>query len=331
VEDNTHLKSLGATLFAQLAVQELISKALLADDLDATSDIIVNPSTQDFGDRYLSSNLDKTFSITALSISPDSGSIAVTAPDGCTVSATSAGPFSSSIELPYTGGKLSPTNFYVRFTPVVEGRYSGTVTVKPPSGSVKTITLTGNALPLPTGAVESSVTYSLIESVTGASSGLVTATDEALKEMSIKDYYSADSFTWTTPSTSTKIQRLTTPDGNWPADIDIIASRYAEFTATPASSKKFTIDTISFYIGGAGGNGLGYRVQYSTNSDFSGSTELANASAIAKNTMSFFSFTNVITVDPGKTFYLRIYPWNKAAASGKFLCLQNLVIHGMAQ
>lgn len=330
VEDNTHLKSLGATLFAQLAVQELISKGLFVDDLDAASDLIVSPATQDFGDRYLSSNLDKTFSITGLSLSPDSGTVAIASPDGFAVSATPDGTFASSIEIPYTGGKLSPTNFYVRFTPVVAGGYSGTLTVTPPSGTAKTVTLTGNALQLPVGAIESSVTYSLIDSVSGAVTGLVTATDETLKEMAI-NYYSADAFTWTTASSSTKIQRLTTTDGNWPAESDSHPSRYAEFAIIPASGKTFTIDTISFYIGGAGGNGLGYSVQYSTNSDFSASTELAKASSIPKNTMSFSSFTNVITVDPDKTFFLRIYPWNKVVASGKYLCLQNLTVQGVVQ
>jgi lysophospholipase L1-like esterase len=142
--DDTHLKAMGATLFAQLAAEELISKGILAGDLNV-SDIILSSTTSDFGTCSIGSTVDKTLAIASLSLAPDTGSITITAPAQFAVCATAGGTFTSSIQIAYTSGKLYPTNFYVRFQPTAAGTYNDTVSVAPQSGTTKTITVTGIA------------------------------------------------------------------------------------------------------------------------------------------------------------------------------------------
>lgn len=47
--------------------------------------------------------------------------------------------------------------------------------------------------------------------------------------------------------------------------------------------------------------------------------------------MTLQTLTAPLTVSAGETLRVRIYPWNTAAATGKYLCLQSLTFHGTAQ
>jgi len=100
--DKTHLKAYGATLFAQLVAQELTDKGLFAGALNP-SGIVLSSTISDFGTVYLSAASDKAISRHGLGLAPEAGTI--TAPDQFTVSASAAGPYSSSLQIPYTGGQ----------------------------------------------------------------------------------------------------------------------------------------------------------------------------------------------------------------------------------
>jgi len=143
--DNTHLKAYGATLFAQLAAQEMVGKGLFVGDLNP-SGIIPSSASADFGAVYINTQGDKTFSLHGLGVTPDSGTITITAPDPFAVSGSAAGPFTSNIQIPYTGGQLPPTDLYVRFMPTVGGTFGGNVTVASQSGSSATIAVGGTCI-----------------------------------------------------------------------------------------------------------------------------------------------------------------------------------------
>ena len=85
--DNTHLKAYGATLFAQLAAEEMVSKGLFAGDLNP-SGVILSSTDADFGSVYVNTQANKIFSMHGLGLTPDSGTITITAPDPFTVSAS---------------------------------------------------------------------------------------------------------------------------------------------------------------------------------------------------------------------------------------------------
>ena len=143
--DNTHLKAYGATLFAQLAAAEMVSKGLFVGDLDPSS-VILSSTDADFGAVYVNTQGDKVFSMHGLGLIPDSGTITITSPDPFTVSSSADGPFTSSIQIPYTGGQLPPTDLHVRFLSTVGGTFGGSVTVTPQSGRAATIAVAGTCI-----------------------------------------------------------------------------------------------------------------------------------------------------------------------------------------
>ena len=325
--DDTHLKPLGATLFAQLVVGEMIGKGILAAYLNPAVDLVVSPSTMDFGNRYVSTTLDKAFSVTGLAIAPDAGNVTITAPEGFLVGAAAAGPFAASIDIPYTGGKLPPTSFYVRFAPAAVQRYAGDLTVRPESGSTKTVALAGNGLAAPAG-VEESLVYGLTADTTCTSAtGFASCTAETFTGLYVKNYAAVGTF-----AVSQRVSILdATPPDTWPAEIDINPLRYVEFTVTPVAGKTFTIDSISLYAGAAGGSGMAFRISYSTQSDFSTATDLGNFPTNVSNAMNLLSFSPIVSLADGETLRLRVYPWYKSVAATKYLCLQTLTIHGRAE
>jgi len=143
--DNTHLKAYGATLFAQLAVREMVSDGLFVGDLDP-SGIILSRTDADFGAVYINTQVDKIFSMHGLGLTPDSGTISITAPDPFMVSSSADGPFTSNSQIPYTGGQLPPTDLYVRVTPMVGGAFGGNVTVAPQSGRAAALAVAGTCI-----------------------------------------------------------------------------------------------------------------------------------------------------------------------------------------
>jgi lysophospholipase L1-like esterase len=147
--DNTHLKAMGATMFAQLAIKEIQSKGLFTSDLNY-SGIVLNQTAADFGSIYINSTSDKTFALNALGLTPDTGTITIIAPDQFAVCATANGTFASSIQIPYTGGTLTAIKFYVRFQPTSAGTFSGNVSVVPQSGTTATIAVTGTSITIST-------------------------------------------------------------------------------------------------------------------------------------------------------------------------------------
>jgi lysophospholipase L1-like esterase len=325
--DDTHLQPLGATLFAQLVVSEMISKNILAPYLNPAADLVVSPTALAFGSRYVSTVLDEPLSVTGLSLTPADGNVTLTAPDGFLVAAAAAGPFTPTLVIPYTGGKLSPVNVVVRFQPTAVQGYSGNLVVKPDGGNAKNVALSGDGLAAPAGVSES-VVYALTADTSCSSvTGFTTCAPESFSGTYVKNYAAVGTFP---VSQRVSILNAVTPD-SWPAEIDINPTRFVQFAVTPAAGRTFVVDTISLDAGPAGGSGMGFRVFYSKVADFSTSTVLGNFPSNVSNTMTLFSFSPIVPLAANETFYVRVYPWYNAVATAKYLCLQTLTIHGTAQ
>jgi lysophospholipase L1-like esterase len=325
--DDTHLQPLGATLFAQLVVSEMIAKNILAPYLNPAADLVVSPTAFDFGSRYVSTVLDEPLSVTGLSLTPSAGNVTLTASAGFLVAAAAAGPFTPTLAIPYAGGTLSPTNVFVRFVPTAVQPYAGTLVAKPDGGNAKNIALVGTGLAAPAGVSES-VVYPLTGDVTCSSAtGFTTCAPESFSGSYVKNYQAVGTFP---VSQRVSVLNTATPD-SWPAEIDINPTRFVQFAVTPAAGRSFVVDGISVNAGAAGGNGMGFRVVYSKLADFSASTVLGNFPTNVSNTMTLLSFSPIVSLAAGETFYLRVYPWYNAVATAKYLCLQTLTIHGTAQ
>jgi lysophospholipase L1-like esterase len=336
--DDTHLQPLGATLFAQLAVQELISKGIFASFLNPAANLIVSPTALDFGSVFIGNHQDKAISITGLSLAPDSGNVTITAPAGFAVAASVTGTFGASLQLPYTGGKLAPTNVFLRFAPLSASTASANVTVAPQTGDTISVSVTGIGLSLPGGGTESTAVYALTTDDNCVSTGLATCVEEVFSNLHAHDFLIPNPKDTTTPWSPatpavTTVQRTSIIGDTWPGqEIDIVPDRYVQFAVSPAPGKTWTLDSISLWEGAAGGSNVGFRLQYSTDADFSTATTLLDSPSNVSFAMSFQTFSPAVTLGPGETLYLRAFPWLKgASASGKYMCLQSITFHGTAQ
>jgi hypothetical protein len=123
----------------------------------------------------------------------------------------------------------------------------------------------------------------------------------------------------------------TAPDaaGTWAAETDINVGRYDQFAVSPASGFNFNVTSIKMFIGWSGTTDHLYaKVFYSTDSTFTTKTQLGGTIAILNTTYSLSSFSLSVLVNNGSAFYLRIYPWNNSAATGKNCGLFDVSISG---
>lgn len=89
-----------------------------------------NTGALDFGAVAINTSAVQSYTVSGKLLSPAAGNITVTAPTGFTISISAAGPFTSSLLLPYTGNTLASTTIYVKFSPTVAfATSSGTITL----------------------------------------------------------------------------------------------------------------------------------------------------------------------------------------------------------
>jgi len=329
--DQTHLNPTGATLYAQLAVQEMLKQNILTGYLNASPNLIITPASLDFGNCYISAFANSQISVSGLSLTPASGNVTVTVPDGFLVGSSSSGTFSSSLLLPYTGGNLSATDIFVHFQPTAEKTYADSIAISYGSSTTK-ISATGKGLSM-SGGVSATVNFPLITNSTPTVNGPMIALSETESGMYTKNY--ASIATWPSGVTATNVQRnsISATSNNavdtWPAgDIDINTSRYIQFGVKPNAGTTLTLDSIGLYAGAAGGSGMKYRVIYSKTADFSNAIVLEDKTSNTSNTMVALSYKPIVSVAETEAFYIRFYPWYNGTASTKYLCLSNLTFKG---
>ncbi len=331
--DQTHLNPVGATLYAQLAVQDMLKQNILTANLNASPNLIITPGILDFGNSYISSFSSAKLTVSGLSLSPETGNITVTAPDGFNVGLSSAGAFSNTIDIAYTGSNLSATDIFVHFQPTQEKEYADSLSISY-GQTAKKISVKGVGLSMSSGAAIS-VNFPLIANTTPVVNGPVICLDENWSGAYVKNY--AAIANWPEGITATNVQRnsisatSSTAVDAWPSgEIDINTSRFIQFAVRPNAGTKLTIDSIGLYAGAAGGNGMKYRVLYSKNEDFSHPVTLEDKTSNTSNTMVVLSYKPMVQITEPEGFYLRFYPWYNGAASSKYLCLSNLTISGKA-
>jgi hypothetical protein len=329
--DQTHLNPTGATIYAQLAVQDMIKQNILTFNLNASPNLIITPGALDFGNSYISAFSSSKLSVSGLSLTPISGNLTIMAPDGFTVGLNSSGTFTNAIQIPYSGGNISATEIYVHFQPTQEKEYADSLSLTYGT-TVKKISIKGNGLSISSG-VDASVNFPLITNSNPTVTGPIICLDESWTGTYVKNY--AAITTWPAGVTATNVQRnsISATANNavdaWPAgEIDINTSRYIQFAVKANTGSKLTIDSVGLIAGAAGGSGLKYRILYSKKADFSNPVTLADKTTNTSNTMEILSYRPMLQLTDAEGFYLRIYPWYNGAASTKYLCLSNLSIKG---
>lgn len=335
-DDNTHPQGEGATLIARTFAQQVKDQAAsetdpakkavlqaLADHVIVSSSISFNPTSGDMGKAYQGQQIVKEFAVSAFGLAAGTEMVISTeAPFQVSLDKKN---FAQSVTIQSNSANII-SNIYVRVNLTSAGTVTGTLTAT--AGSMtETLALSAQAISL-TGGTETQAYWPLTSSTQPAESELLTVAEESFSELVVKNYAQVGG------DNKLTMQRITTPDGSWPAgEIDEVSTRYVEFKATCPADYELAIDKISFKVTGAGGSAVSYHAYYALNSDFSGAVLFGEGLSIGTGDAKTVEKELAEQIGEGQSVYVRIYPWLNglsAAATGKYLCLSDVTIHGMA-
>ena len=329
---STHTSAMGATLIARLAAQLLRQAGILTDCIKLTSELSVNPDKVDFGKAYLGQTLTKEVQLSGFDLQPAEGSVTITANGGVMVS-TDGTNYAPTATLTYKGGTLIGS-FKARYEYRTVGSFSQTLTVANGDNTI-TVPVVGECVDL-AGGTPASVYWRLEADDASTVTGPVTSMGEHYSGMTLQRYANPNKATtwpeWTGFDASRKVQRNIIEGEQWPAgEIDEVSTRWIEFAVQPAKGTTLNVDSIGLFVCGCGGNGMRCKVYYSKEADFANAVNMADfSSGMKANDMMAVSATPVIEVNEGETLRIRIYPWYNGAATGKTLCVSDVMVHGMA-
>ncbi|NPD83054.1 hypothetical protein HPS57_13885 [Prevotella sp. PINT] len=346
--DGTHPSPFGATLiarqFAQLVKDQYNSETdakkkavlkLLADGTNLTSEITFSPTTGDLGKAYVGQTLTKAISVSAFSIAEPTGTFTFTTTGGFLVS-TDGKNYAESVTADYSGSTLIQT-LYIKLDVASKGTISGTLKAACPSLSGE-IDLKAEAISLE-GGTAVKVFYDLSSNTDVTVTGPCNALPETYSNMYAKDYNTmnakADWSGTAYEGQNPRVQRNCIEGNNWPAgEEDENTSRYIQFGMTAPADIQIAISKISFYAGGAGGNGMRFKAYYSTSPDFptneQNTTNFLWQTSMTSNKAYYVETVPVVTIADGETLYVRLYPYYSSAASSKTFCLKDMTIEGVA-
>lgn len=330
--DNTHTSATGAMLFARLVAQDMVRQGILSEYVDADASLIINPATVDFGKGYPQATKTYECTVMGMDLVPADGvvSLSTAAPFAVSVDGVA---YTESATLNYNNGNLALTRFYVSCTAQEAGIIEGALTVT--CGEiVKKVSLKMESVDLSDGE-PFSVFWELSQNDSFVSTGAVTPVAESWSKMYVQKYAAPknEATVWPEGSghgASDKTQRNLLEGDVWPgSEIDAVSDRYIQFGVSTNPGTKFTVDTIGLYVGGAGGNGMRWRIEYSTDENFGNEVVLAEYLSATSNTMYAIEAMPMVEVPEEQTLYIRIYPWYKDNATGKTICLSNLYVGGV--
>jgi len=329
-EGSTHFNTTGALLVARECARLMKAQGIMANDISLPTDISVTPATGNLGDAYKGQTLTKEFTLNGFGLTPEEGSVSITATDGIQLS-TNKTTWQQSLTATYQASTLVQT-FYAQVVLTENGAFNGTITVKQGSKTIE-IPVTATAVVLE-GGVEVKAYWRLEKDDTYELTGPATVIGESFKGMEVQRYSNPNANTvwpdWTGFDASRKTQRNVITGGTWPADeIDDNPERYIQWGISPAAGMELKIDAISLFACGCGGNGMCSHVYYSTD-NFETRTTMFEMKKMPANNMQYVESKPVISLKEGQQLLVRVYPWYNGTATGKTICLSDLTIHGMA-
>ena len=313
--DNTHYNLTGALMAARLCAQLMKEKGILADNIEIPTDLSISPAQADMGDVYVGQSGTKELTLTGLGLEPASGTINITASEGIQLS-TDKQNWQSTLEVNYESGTVIKT-FYAKVAATAVGVFNGTVTATLGSKQI-VANVTMNAIELG-GGTPFTVTWPLTSNDEPAIDGLANAADAKVEGM-VK--YSNNAQNGLMVSTS--------EGGAWVKAEDDSPNQYVQFTVTCPDATKLDINHIAMKVGGRGGNGMRCHVYYSTDG-FATRTTIYSPASMASGVMNEVDVTPVIKLEEGDQLQIRVYPWYTSDATGKWLCVSDVVVGGQSK
>ena len=329
-EGSTHFNTTGALLVARECARLMKAQGILADDIYLPTDLSVSPATGNFGEAYKGQTLQKEFTLNGFGLSPEEGTVSITATDGIALSFDKQS-WESSLSVNYTSSTLIKT-FYAQIELTEDGEKTGTIIVAQGDKTIE-IPVTATAVTLE-GGTEVNAYWRLEKDDSYELTGPAIVVPESWEGMYVQRYANPNANTtwpdWTGFDATRKTQRNLLTGDNWPADeIDDNPNRYIQWGIKPTAGTELKIDEISLFVCGCGGNGMCSHIYFSTD-NFETRTTIFEMNKMPANSMQYVKATPVISLEEGQELLVRVYPWYNGAASGKTICLSDLTIHGMA-
>ncbi|MBB3063466.1 RICIN domain-containing protein [Microbulbifer rhizosphaerae] len=320
--DSTHPQVLFATLIAKAAVETLDTYGLMQGHIVEASSLVASPGELDWGNRFVDVPNTKKLTISAFDLVPETGAVDVTAPDGFLLSdSADSEVWSSSTTIDFTNGAFT-TNLYVQFTAASEQPYTGEVSFALEGAKLGSVAVSGTGVAAGEGVASYSSWFTEGSSVTPISDGLVSAGDALASNL-----VAGNTKTLAVDGQDTSVARYRVEGPEMVARSD---DRYLQFSVT-AESQTFYVDTISAYLTSSGGSTVQADIEYSLSSDFSNPVKLnSEALSFTSDTMTLKEYGVTVPVSAGDTLYVRIFPWNSAGNTGKYLAIYDARITGIS-
>lgn len=329
---STHTSAMGATLIARLAAQLLLKAGILTEYINLTSDLSVNPAAIDLGKAYKGQTTMRELQISGFDLTPTEGNVSISATKGLAVSVDGT-EFAQSASLAYHEGNVIGT-VQVRYEFQETGAVNESVDVSCGDKTVS-IPVTGECVKLADGTPVTAY-WRLEKNDECTVTGPVNPVGESYSEMVLQKYSNPNANTtwpeYTGFTADRKVQRNVIAGEKWPAgEIDEVSTRWIEFAVQPAKGTTLNVDSIGMFVCGCGGNGMRCKIYYSKEDDFANAVNIADySSSMVANNMMAVSAQPVLSVEEGETLRIRIYPWYNGAATGKTLCVSDVMVHGVA-
>ena len=329
-QGSTHFNTTGALLVARECARLMKAQGVMADGITIPTDISVTPATADFGEAYKGQTLTKELTINGFGLSPESGSVSVTATDGILVSLDKK-EWKTTINIDYSASTLVKS-FYAQMTLTENGQTTGNITVTQGAKTIN-VPVSANAVSLE-GGTEVKAYWRLEKDDSYELTGPASVIGESWEGMYVQRYANPNANTvWpeeTGFDASRKMQRNLLTGDDWPADeIDDNPDRYIQFGIKASKGTILKINNISMFVCGAGGNGMCAHVYYSTD-NFETRTTIYEKKKMTANKPDLVAATPVISLEEGQELLVRVYPWYNNAATGKTICISDVTISGVA-
>lgn len=329
-QGSTHFNTTGALLVARECARLMKAQGILSENITLPTDLSVSPATGNFGEAYKGQTLTKEFTLNGFGLSPDEGTVTITASEGIQLSFDKS-EWQQTLSAGYIASTLIKT-FYAQVVLQNDGKLEGKITVKQGDKTLD-VPVSATAIVLE-GGTEIKAYWRLEKDDGYNLEGPATVIPESWANMYVQRYANPNAATvWpdgTGYDATRKMQRNLITGDTWPADeIDDNPERYIQFGIKPNVGNVLKINNISLFLCGAGGNGMCAHVYYSTN-NFATRTTIFEGKKMTANNPQFIQSQPVLSISEGQELLLRIYPWYNGTASGKTLCISDITISGIA-
>ena len=329
-DGSTHFNTTGALLVARKCAELMKAQGILADNILLPTDLSVSPAEADLGEAYKGQTLQKEFTLNGFGLSPETGTVTIEASEGVQLSFDKK-EWQSQLSADYSASTLVKT-FYAQMTLEQDGLTEGIITVRQGDKTI-TVPVKASAVVLE-GGTEVKVYWRLEKDDSYELTGPAQVIPQSWTGMYVQRYSNPNANTtwpeWTSFDASRKTQRNLLTGDAWPADeIDDNPERYIQWGIKPSTGMSLSIDEISLFVCGCGGNGMCSHIYYSTD-NFETRTTIFEMKKMPANNMQYVEAKPVIKLEVGQELLIRVYPWYNGAATGKTICLSDLTIHGMA-